>query len=83
MFLLQAAMAFGLVVMIIYGAFILIGIPLLANIFIGLLGRRKIVQNKRTKIIIWFEGLLIATSIMAVFLYLIWEYFLSGVLTYS
>jgi len=77
-------MAFGFVVIIIFGTFIFIGIPLLANIFIGQLSKRKVVIDKKTKIIIWLKGMLIATCIIVIILFLIWEFLLSHVdLTYS
>ena len=77
-------MAFGFVVMIIFGTLIFIGIPLLANIFIGQLSKRKVVIDKKAKIIIWLKGILIATCIIVIILFLIWEFLLSHVdLTYS
>ena len=84
MVLLQAAMTFGLVVMIIFGTFIFIGIPLLANILIGQLSKKRIITDRKTKRMIWFKGLLIATIIIAIILYLIWELLLKHAdLSYS
>jgi hypothetical protein len=84
MVILQAAIGLGILMIIIFGSFIFLGIPLLANIFIGVLTKRKVPQHKNAKIIIWFEGLLIATVVICVVLYVIWKLFLSRVdLTYS
>ncbi|MBS1669154.1 MAG: hypothetical protein JST58_17395 [Bacteroidetes bacterium] len=84
MVLLQAAIGFGFLLMLIFGLFIFIGIPLLANIFIGQLNKKRVVTDKKTKIIIWIEGLLIAILIVAIILFLIWELLLSHMdLTYS
>lgn len=84
MVLLQAAMTFGLVVMIIFGAFIFIGIPLLANIFIGQLSKKRIITDRKTKRMIWFKALLISAIIIAIILYLIWELLLKHAdLSYS
>jgi len=84
MYLLQAAIGFGMLLFLVFGIFVFIGIPLIANLLIRLFSRRMIHVSKRKKITIWISSIVLSSIIVSLLLYLIWTFALSKVdLTYS
>ena len=84
MVFLQAAIGLGILVMIIFGGFIFIGIPIFANIFITILSKKKTNIDRSAKTKIWLKGTFLAILVVSLLLFLIWELFLSRIdLTYS
>ncbi len=79
MILLQAAMLGGLIILMVFGASIFIGIPLVAYLIYTIKSRRK---NPDTKGVMVFESIVFAVVIVVIVLVIaIWV--LSSALAYS
>ena len=85
MFLLQAALGYGLLLIMIFGGAIFIGIPTISIVVFNYLSKNQsYIDKKYDEIRVLFKSVFIAVMVVAILLYLIWKFFLSKIdLTYS
>ena len=84
MILLQAAMGYGLLLMVVFGGAIFVGIPVLSSLLFSFLSKDKSYADNQEKNPIRFNSLVIAVIAVTIVLCLIWIFFLSNIdLTYS
>ena len=85
MFLLQAALGYGLLLIMIFGGTIFIGIPTISIVVFNYLSKNQsYIDKKYDEIRVLFKSVFIAVMVVAILLYLIWKFFLSKIdLTYS